>query len=84
MVLEWQHRTVNDMIYMKIKMAFEYRGYETEVRFPSANLELRASLLSNFSNRRKSLPAFSCLYFILWTSGCTKEDDSHRMFVCFI
>jgi len=38
MVLEWQHSTINDMIYMTIKMAFEYSGYETEVRFPPANV----------------------------------------------
>lgn len=84
MVLEWQHRTVNDMIYMKIKIVFGYRGYETEVRFPSANLELRARVLPNLSSLRKSLPAFSCLYFILWVSGCTKEDDRHRVFVRFV
>lgn len=53
------------MIYMKIKMAYEYRGYEIEVRFPSANLELRASLMSDFSSLSQSLLAFSCLYFIL-------------------
>lgn len=83
-VLVWQQRIVNYMIYMKIKMAFEYRGYEIEVRFPSANLELRASLMPNFSSLSQSLLAFSCLYFILWVSGCTNEDDSPRMFMCFI
>lgn len=77
-VLEWQQRTVNDMIYIKIKMTFECRGYETEVKFPSENLELRARLSSNFSSLSRSLLAFSCLYFILWVSGCTKENESPK------